>query len=117
MYYSSIVIYFKQKIMKFSFLIIVIMVKKTEDIMSYRKEYYKTNKEKLMIKASMKIECQYCGRMVSLSNLRCHQKSTTCQCAKKKYLQKLTTMSEELAVIQANIATKEKEIQALQASN
>lgn len=49
--------------------------KKTDDMVSYRKEYYKNNKEKIKENSKIRIKCDICNCEVIKQQLRRHQRS------------------------------------------
>ena len=45
---------------------------------NYNKTYYETNKEKIKLHYSHKIECEFCKRKCTVNHLKKHLKSNIC---------------------------------------
>jgi hypothetical protein len=57
---------------------------------NYQKEYYKKNKEKLLLNASLKVQCEFCQREVCKARLNEHIQTKLCiKNAKIKKLKEL----------------------------
>jgi len=53
-----------------------IKVKKTDDIIGYRKAYYQANKNRILENMSQKILCEYCSCDTSKQAINKHNNST-----------------------------------------
>lgn len=54
------------------------MVMNSEERKEYNKQYYINNKQKIIEKATTKIACSLCGRVVINNNINNHMKSKLC---------------------------------------
>ncbi len=54
----------------------------------YNKNYYQTNKEKILTKLTSKVNCEFCNRTVSFANLAKHYVLPICKATqlKNKYI-------------------------------
>ncbi len=50
----------------------------------YNQEYYQNNKNKILEKLKTKVNCEFCNRTVSFSNLQKHYVLPICKATQKK---------------------------------
>ena len=64
-----------------------------EDRKLYNKNYYQTNKEKILTKLTSKVKCEFCDRQVSFANLQKHYLLKICKSTqlKNKYISERKT--------------------------
>lgn len=52
---------------------------KKEALKQYNATYYNKNKEKLISKLCEKVECNICGRTITMNNLKLHKRKPICK--------------------------------------
>ncbi len=61
--------------------------KSEEYIKNYWKSYYQNNKTELQQKATERIECEHCGKMIQRQHIRKHHNTKKCQYVRMKKAQ------------------------------
>ncbi len=55
-----------------------------ENRKTYNKNYYETNKDKILEKLTSKVNCEFCNRQVSYANLNKHYTLPICERTQQK---------------------------------
>ncbi len=55
-----------------------------ENTKTYNKNYYETNKDKILEKLTSKVKCEFCNRQVSYANLNKHYTLPICERTQQK---------------------------------